>query len=247
MTEQERFLLALERTASEGSQSIGTQQERLLHRTLKYFFEPEESRHEVPVKGYIADVFQADSGHIWEIQTAGFDRLRGKLTAFLPDYRVTVVFPVIRYKYLCWVAPDTGEILSRRKSPRSGRPTDILPEIYRLPAVQQHPHLRFCIALLDAEEYRLMDGWDSSGKRGSHRLERSPLGLAELVYLQTAADYQAILPPLPDRFTRAEAAKALRLSPQKTGYAVTALERSGAIERDGTAGRAFCYRKANLA
>ena len=45
----------------------------------------------------------------------------------------------------------------------------------------------------------------------------------------------------------AEAAKALRLSPQKTGYAVTALERSGAIERDGTAGRAFCYRKANLA
>jgi hypothetical protein len=247
MTDQERFDLACSRTMAEGMASIGTQKERLLHRTLKYYLEPDESRHEVPVNGYIADIFDRDAGQIWEIQTAGFDRLRGKLAAFLPDYTVTVVLPILRNKYLCWIHPDTGEVLSRRKSPRPGRATDILPEIYRLPQVQTDPHLRFCAALLDAEEYRLKDGWSYDGKRGSHRMERSPLSAPELVFLSGPADYQAILPDLPPTFTRKELSKALRLSPTKTGYAVTALERSGAIRRIGSEGRAYLYERTNLA
>lgn len=95
MTDQERFQLALSRTVSEGMQSIGTQKERLIHRTLKYFIEPDESCHEIPVGGYIADIFQRDTGHIWEIQSSGFDKLRGKLEAFLPEHQVTVVLPII--------------------------------------------------------------------------------------------------------------------------------------------------------
>lgn len=241
MTDQERFLLALERTVSDASPSIGTQQERLLHRTLKYFFEPDETCHEIPVNGYIADIFQKQTGCIWEVQTAGFDKLRRKLEAFLPEHPVTVVLPVIRTKYLCWVSPDTGEILSRRKSPRQGRASDILPEIYRLPLVQNHPNLRFCAALLDAEEYRLQDGYSRDGKHGSHRLERSPLALQELAFLKTPADYQRLLPPLSVPFTRKEVGKALRLSDKKAAFAVIALERGGAIRRAGQAGRSFLY------
>ena len=100
---------------------------------------------------------------------------------------------------------------------------------------------------MDAEEYRLMDGWGQYGKRGSHRLERSPLSPPEMIFLKHSLDYQKILPPLPETFTRKDAAKALRLSPSKTGFAVTVLKRSGVIEQIGTKGRTFLYELAKLA
>ncbi len=245
MTDQERFMLALERTMSLGAQSIGTQQERLLHRTLKYFLAPDESCHEVRMNGFIADIYDPSENHIWEIQTASFDRLRGKLAAFLTDHRVTVVYPILRNKYICWVDPETGEVLSRRKSPRSGRPTDILPEIYRLQQLADHPHLDYLGVLLDGDEYRLQDGWSRDGKRGSHRLERSPLELVEMIPLQSPVSFAALLPTVPSPFTRKDLAKVLRLSPQKTGFATTALERLEVIKKTGQQGNAFLYEFTN--
>lgn len=241
MTKEEQLALAIERARGRLREGIGTQSERLVHSTLKYYLEPDETCHEVPVGSYVADIFRKETGEIIEIQTKGFDRLRGKLEAFVSEFQVTVVHPIVREKYLCWVQPDTGEIVSRRRSPRRGRPTDILPEIYRLPKLQRHPNLRFMAFMIDVEEYRLLDGWNKTQKRGSHRIERLPLAVGEQVILQSAEDYRALLPELPEAFTRKDLAAATRLSQGAVAYAVRVWERAGSIHQIGKQGRQYLY------
>ena len=243
MTQQEQLVVAMERARIRLRQGIGTQSERLVHSTLKYYLEPDDSCHEVPIGSYVADIFQKDTGQIIEIQTKGFDRLRDKLEAFVQEYPVTVVHPIVREKYLCWVNPETGEVVSRRRSPRKGRVTDILPEIYRLPKLQNHPNLSFMALLMDVEEYRLMDGWNRDKKRGSHRMERLPLAIDETVRLETPSDFAALLPELPEEFTRKDLATATRLSSTATAYAVRVWERAGSIVQVGKIGRQYTYKR----
>lgn len=243
MTEQEQLAIAMERARIRLRQGIGTQSERLVHSTLKYFLEPDDSCHEVVIGSYVADIFRKDTGQIIEIQTKGFDRLRDKLGVFVKDYHVTVVHPIVREKYLCWVDPETGEVVSRRRSPRKGRATDILPEIYRLPKLQNHPNLSFAALLMDMEEYRLLDGWNRDKKRGSHRMERFPIAIGTIVELQTPSDFAALLPELPDNFTRKDLAAATKLSTTATAYAVRVWERAGSILQVGKNGRQFTYKR----
>ncbi len=245
MTEQEHLALAMERAKIRLRQGIGTQSERLVHSTLKYYLEPDESCHEIPIGSYVADIFQKETGQIIEIQTKGFDRLRDKLGYFLKDYHVTVVHPIVREKYLCWVDPETGEVVSRRKSPRKGRATDILPEIYRLPKLQNHPNLSFAALLMDVEEFRLLDGWNIDKKRGSHRMERYPTAIDSIVRVDAPSDFAALLPELPMEFTRKDLAKAIKLSATTTAYAVRVWERAGSIVQIGKSGRQYLYKRSN--
>lgn len=73
---------------------IGTRGERALHAALKRRIEPDESLHEIPCMGFVADICNASG--IVEIQTRAFDRLRGKLARYLPEMPVTLVYPAVR-------------------------------------------------------------------------------------------------------------------------------------------------------
>ena len=245
MTMEEQLQLAMQRARGRLREGIGTQSERLVHSTLKYYLEPDESRHEIKIGHFVADIFKRDTGQIFEIQTRSFDRLRAKLTAWLPEYPVAVIHPIVQTKYLCWVHPETGEVVSRRKSPRQGRPVDILREIYRLPELQNHPNLSFMALMFNAEEYRLLDGYSRDHKKGSHRMERLPLSIEEQVWIRSAGDFAALLPVLPTEFTRKELASAARLSPQAVSYAVKVWERAGSIEKSGRRGRQYVYQRGN--
>ena len=87
---------------------IGIYGEKTLHRELKWMIEPTGAYHEVPVGKHIADI-KTESG-ITEIQTQSLHRLRGKLAAFLPDYIVTLVYPVPHEKLILWMDAENGEI-----------------------------------------------------------------------------------------------------------------------------------------
>lgn len=245
---EERFELARLRAQNalaaknEMAKGIGTQMERTLHCVLKYYIEPDESRHEVRVGTFIADIYQAEQNRIIEIQTRNFSALRQKLSYFVQDHKVTVVYPIARQKWMSWVDPATGEMSGRRKSPRKGEPWDALPELYRLAQLVQSPNLSFYLLLLDMEEYRLLDGWSKDKKKGSHRMERIPLRIDEAMELRTSQDYGKLLPDfLPDPFTKKDFMKATRLSSQKSSFALTVLQRMAAIRQSGKEGRAFLY------
>ena len=68
---------------------IGTLSEKTLHIILKNYYEPDIDKQEIPIEGYVADIFTGSE--IVEIQTGQFNRMREKLKAFLPLYPVPQV------------------------------------------------------------------------------------------------------------------------------------------------------------
>ena len=93
---------------------IGTLSEKVLHKILKHYIEPDESCHEVKILGSVADVKNGEG--IFEIQTRRLSALRPKLEKFLKDYKVTVIYPLPYEKYITLIDGESGEFLSRRKS-----------------------------------------------------------------------------------------------------------------------------------
>ena len=109
-------------------QGVGTLGEKTLHAVLKRMIEPDMARHEVNLGRYTADVLNEQG--VFEVQTRNLHKLKPKLTALLPYYPVTVVVPIIETKWLLTLDPETGELTDRRKSPKRGKPADLLPEFF---------------------------------------------------------------------------------------------------------------------
>ena len=220
---------------------IGTLGEKSLHATLKYWLDADTAHHEYPLpEGPVADIF--DGQRVTEIQTAGFSALRPKLQRLLEHYPVTVVHPVVRQKWVAWTDPATGETGEPHKSPRRGSFTDAGQQlVYILPCLA-HPNLTVRLVLLDVEERRLADGWSRDGKRGSHRLERRPLALADTLTLNGPADYGALVPPgLENPFTAAAFGRAARLQGRKLSGTLKVLLETGALRRLSKSGNAWLY------
>lgn len=220
---------------------IGTLSEKTVHAVLKNFYEPDPEHQEIPVENFVADILRDDE--IIEIQTRSFNRLRRKLDTFLTYYPVTIVYPIIHTKWLYWIDEDTGEITGKRKSPKKGTIYDAIPELYKIKMYLKHPNLHLCLVLIDAEEYRLLNGWSRDRKKGSSRYDRIPTELVDEFYIGSAADYQCLIPHgLTDHYTSGDFAAAARIP---AGYAQTTLGilySLGLVERTGKKGRAYTYR-----
>lgn len=220
---------------------IGTESEKTLHAVLKWYYDPDETHHEVPLGHYRADLF--DGKRVVEIQTRQLYRLRPRLEAFLADYPVLVVHPLPARKWLSWVDPLTGERTPERLSPKRGTVYDAFSELRGLGPLLRHPRLSVCLLLIDLHETRLLDGWGNGGKRGSHRADRVPVALSDEVMLACPADYLRLLPPgLPDPFDAAAFAAAARVTPRRAHDGLQLLCTTGVLERAGRSGRRYLYR-----
>lgn len=218
---------------------IGTLGEKTLHRMLKYTWEPDDTRHEIPCLGYVADIKRGE--RIVEIQTRSFEHLVPKLGKFLEEYRVTVVYPLPQEKILHTIDPESGEIGKGRKSPKKCKVYDAFWELYKLKSLLQHPNLTVTLAFFDVEEYRRPT---SRTRRRTERVERIPTRLAHLVTLTTPATYaDAFLPKnLQAPFTVRAYAKAAGIKPRYASLGITLLTTLGVLTRDGKEGRAYLYR-----
>lgn len=227
-------------SAQSGVNGIGTLGEKTLHYILKQYYEPDESKQEIKVGRFVADI-KNDAGII-EIQTRGFHNLRRKLEAFLPEYEVTVVYPVALTKWLLWIDESTGEITKKRKSPKVGIPCEICWELYKIKSLLLNPNLHFRIPLLQVEEYRILNGWSTDGKKGSTRYERIPVALTETIEISSLADYRKLLPHnLPEIFTVKDFQKAAKMSLHMAGIALHVLNWVGAVKRIGKTGNSYLY------
>ena len=221
--------------------NIGTYKEKKLHLVLKHYFTDSSESLEIPVEGFIADIKNAEG--ITEIQTSGFASMREKLEAFLPLGPLTVVYPIAKRKWVSWIEPETGDISPKNRSPKTGRPFDVIPELIYIRDYLTHPNLRIRTVLLEIEEYRMLDGKRSrSRKRGSHRYERIPTDIFGIYDFASPADYIACLPELPELFTAAELIAAAKYRGHDVSAVMRVLEAAGAIVREGKRGRAFQYR-----
>ena len=223
--------------------NIGTYKEKTLHIVLKKYFEPCEDYHEIAVNGYIADILHG--GEIIEIETGGFSGLKPKLEKYLPDYRVTLVYPIHAIKYVSWIDNTTGEISKRSRSTKKATAYDLLRQmIYILPFVKDKC-LSVVSPLLEIDEYRNLDGWSSNRKRGSTRYDLAPTDIFGIIKLSDDEDYVRLVPDILDEeFTAPEFAKESKIGSYDAYAAVKVLEARGVIEKCGKKGRAAAYKRA---
>ena len=223
-----------------GKNGRGTLAEKSLHAILKNYYEPNEDRQEIPIENYVADIF-AD-GEIIEIQTRQFDKMRGKLAAFLPLYPVTIVYPIPHEKWLIWIDEESGSLSKKRKSPRKGNPYLVFPELYKIKAYLKDPNLRLRLVLLDVEEYKLLNGWSKDRKKGASRYDRIPTELVREIELDCPQDFLQFVPfELEGAFTSKEFAAAARIPLSLAQTVLNILYHVEAVARVGKRGRLYLY------
>lgn len=221
-------------------QGIGTLSEKTVHVILKHYYAANPDTHEIPIEGYVADVYE--DGRILEIQTRNFNKLRNKLERFLPLYPVTVIYPIPAQKWLVWIDEETGEFSPKHKSPKRGTLYDVFPELYKIQNYLTHPNFNLRIVLLDMEELRLLNGWSKNRKRGSSRYDRIPLRIAAEYEFTQPADYMQLLPiTLPERFTTKDYAKEAHTSLGMAQTALRILYQLGLVQRIGKKGQLILY------
>ena len=220
---------------------IGLIREGALHAELRAWFQRPGDRLEQPVDGFIVDLVRDEL--LVEFQTGGFSALRRKLPVLLERHCVRVVTPVAVSRHIVKV-DATGELLSRRRSPKRGRVEDIFAELTSIPTLLNHPRFALEVVLVDIEELRVhrpgrafrRHGWVVSGRALGKVLDR--------ILFNDAEQATALLPqPLPDPFKTSDLATVGALPrrlAQQMAYCLLAL---GSIERFGKRGNAHCYQR----
>ncbi len=230
--------LVLQRREALGG--IGTLGEKTVHSTLKQYLSGDLANQEIKIGSYYADV--CVDGHIFEIQTRQFHKLRSKLEFFLQEHPVTVVYPVTNTNYLRWVTPDTGEITPAKKSARKGNPLQVFAELYGIRTFLSHPNFSLKIILMDIEEYRMLDGYGKDKKKRASKCDKFPLKLVAEYDVETPADYMMLLPPeLPDTFTAKDFAKCTKIPVALAQTTLLLLTELQIVLRTGKQGNAYIY------
>lgn len=248
--------------AAEGLESggIGTMSEKRMHKALKRYICPDESCHEVRIKpdgsvsydekdksgrgGYIADIYS--DGKIFEVQTGSFYPLKSKIKFYLEntDFDITVVHPIIAVKWSVWIDTETGEATKRRRSPKKEDKYTLLSEMFWLSDYLNNPRLHFRGLLIEAEEYRLLDGWSKDKKKGSNRYERIPLSIIDDITVNSSETGKSFLPTeLPNEFAASDFGKITKLRGKKLYGALKVLCATGVVEKGEKKGRSFVYRR----
>lgn len=239
---QERFEYAKQKIIGLDRQrnGIGTLSEKTMHAIIKNYLEPNDDNHEIPVNGYVADIY--NNGSIIEVQTANFNKLRSKLSVFLNDYEVTVVYPIVYMKWLGWIDLETGEQGKLRKSPKKGTPYEAFIQLYKIKQFLNNPNFKFKILMINVEELRLLNGWSYDKKRGSTRYDRIPKELVEEIDIENVRDYLRFVPiDLPDKFTVKDFAKEARINDGLARLCLNILTYTNTVKRVGKSGNAIIY------
>lgn len=178
---------------------IGNLSEKTLHKSLKDLY-GEKINQEIKIGTYYVDVL--NDKKIIEIQTKQFNRLREKLKYLisLNEYDINIIYPVFNSKVIYWVNSETGEINGGNKSPKKFKVPEVFYELYKIKSLLNKVNIT--LLLLDIDEYRNLNGYNKTKKRGSSCNERIPKKLVKIIELKAKEDYKSLFPKeLPKEFT----------------------------------------------
>ena len=221
------------------SKGIGTLAEKTVHAVLKEYYGGGEENKEIPLGGFVADVVSEDG--VIEIQTRALYRLERKLEALLPLCRVTVVYPIEDRKYLLDIDPDSGELVSRRLSPKRVKIWHGIAELYGIRKYLGNDNLTIRFPVLTVEETRIRG---AEKKSRADKIDKIPLEMTAEVVIRRKEDMAELLPVnLPDGFTAAEFAKLCRVNADTAGKCIRVLSVMGIITECGKQGRCKLWRE----
>lgn len=219
---------------------FGTLQEKTVHAVMKLYYEPNMDYHEVPIEGYIADIYTGKC--IIEIQNGNFNRLRDKLKVFLASYPVMVVLPIPHSKWLIYIDAETKALSPKRKSPITGSIYSAFPELYKIKDFLTHPNLSFAFPLIDMDEYRLLSKSKGGRRMRGSRYDRMPLALYDEIRIERPEDFVQVIPyELKEQFTVKEFAAAAHINRDLAQMTLRILYHMKLVERPGKRGREYLY------
>ena len=237
---RERFEKALEAVIGQAKcrEGIGCLGEKLLHATLKCFYEPNTDCHEVKVAGFVADIYK--DGAITEIQTGSFTPLKRKLEVFLSEYDVTVVHPIVNTKRVIWINGE-GEFSKPVKSPKKRDIFGAFAKIVSILPYLLNGRFTLILAFLDVEEYRILH--PKYQKRRATKYETLPTAYCGETVLKTPADYAALLPTsLGDSFTSEEFSRLCKVRGRALSASLKVFLTLGVLSREKV-GRGYRYHR----
>ena len=218
---------------------VGTLREKPLHAALKRWYADRGDLIEEPVDGFVIDIVR--DGVLIEIQTSGFAAMKRKLVTLLDSHAVHVVHPIPCEK---WIVrrDESGDVISRRRSPKRGAPADVFAELVSFPELIAHAGLTLELLLVREDEVRRFDGRKGWRRKGWVVDERRLLEVVDRLVIDSPEALAAIMPStVPPRFTTVDVAEALG-RPRRLAQQMTyCLRRVGVIEVVGKERNAIVY------
>lgn len=240
--DNERFEMIKNRilNVSRGNTGIGSLSEKSVHAVLKSYYAPNDDMIEVAINGFVADV--CFDRNIYEIQTRQFYTMKRKLDAFLPEFDVTIVYPLPVKKTILRVDPDSGHITSRRVSPRKPGIYDVFYELYGIRDYLKNRHLHIKITSLEIEDIRFTGLTEQHGRRKRPLSDLVPVRILDETDIMDIRDMMMFVPPqLNEEFTCSEFARAAGIGTELARYVTGLLRITGILERNGRKGREYLY------
>lgn len=223
--------------------SVGTQNEKLIHATLKNFYVPCEDEQEIKIGKFFADAVGEDS--LYEIQTRSLYSLKEKLKVFTDVTKVTVVHPVEAESRTVYISSDTGEIVKETPFRRINTNMKVFKELYSIREHLPNENLTVVLAKLKIEKRIFFSGNTIPDLRlrsvkKKLRIEKVPLELKEEIRLNSPEDYLVLLPNnLPESYTKKEFAKCARESANSLRLEV--LRTMGIVKQVSKQGKSYIY------
>ncbi len=221
--------------------TIGVQSEHTLHRVIKFYLSNDLKNHEILINKMYADV--VIDNHIYEVQTKSFNLLRTKLERFLPNYDVTIVYPMALNKMI-YLFNDYGEVVKEFKSPKHLKLFDIMAELYRIKSFLTNEHLHLKIILLDIDEYRIEKAKTHRRRKGFERINQIPRHVHRIYDFDQISDFKKELAnyQLPSVFDSKIFSKVCKININTSRITLNILNYIGIVEIIGKDKNSYLYK-----
>jgi hypothetical protein len=192
------------------------------------------------VNDYIVDIVRGDL--LIEVQTGNLSAIRAKLFRLAEKHLVRLVYPLPVTKWIVKVNRQGGEIISRRKSPKTGKLTDMFSELVYIAEIINCNNFTLEVLLVELVELRCDDGKGSWRRKGVSIQDRELIEVRESILFTQSKDYLALLPKnLTEPFSNRDLARTLGIPIYQARRMTYALRRMGVIEMTAKCGNALLY------
>ena len=220
--------------------SIGLQNERSLHASLKRWCAIPGDRLEVKVDGYVIDLVRNDI--LIEIQTRNFSAMGKKLRKLVLDHKVRLIHPIAITKWIVKLEDDGETLISRRKSPRKGTIFNLFDELIRIPDLMSNDNFSIELLMIIEEEIRIDDGKGSWRRKGVSINDRRLLEVVNKVKLVDKDDFRIFIPDNIDKpFTNKSLSHAAGVPLIKARKATYCLKKMNLIKEVGKKGNELLF------
>lgn len=222
---------------------IGVLNESSLHYQIKQWYGQPGDRFEVKVEGNVIDIIRGE--HLIEIQTKNFNAIKNKITKLIPNYKITLVYPIALEKWIT-TTNEEGEVISRRKSPQKSEIIDIFKELVSIPELINNSNLTIDAILIHEEELRCQDGKGSWRRKGTSIVDRNLIKVIATKSISGVNDYLNFLPEdLPQEFTNKILADIMKIKIEKIRRITYCLKKINVIEEVGKKGHELLFKVVN--